>query len=198
MYPAAPTASKVTVRNNRLRLNDVNVEPALRLSGLRKHWICAVLLMFGLAALGVLYNVGAHWGECLQADTMDGELRLNLVQLDGPNGKQAEDAIRRMGRGAIPLLLNRVRMDESLSSSMMYVLSLFGPEALPELVAAFRDPNEAVRVSAIGAIVLLGRHVSQAVPALTRALCDSSPQVRLPRCWHCMRLGLSGSKRCRP
>src|SRR5512133_2370744 len=116
----------------------------------------AVLVMFGLVSLIVVVSIAVCWGKVAHSACPGDSLSSWLAQIDGPQSRQAREAIRRLGRQAVPQLLEMVRTGAESCDSISYVLSLLGPAVVPDLIAGCSDPDEYVRETAVGALILLG------------------------------------------
>ena len=110
---------------------------------------------------------------------------------------EAETAIRMIGPAkVIPCLLRKAGRADSLYRRFYYspgrfegfvrkwlpvprdpgtdripfVLSLLGPSAVPQLVAALRDPNERVQMTVLNGLTVMGTNAAPAIPAVIQML----------------------------
>jgi len=79
-------------------------------------------------------------------------------------------------RGIAPLVELLGDSDRFVRSRAVYALARIGPPAVASLVGALNQPDDAVRLGAVGALGKIGD--PPAVSALVHALADRSPEVR--------------------
>jgi HEAT repeat protein len=95
----------------------------------------------------------------------------------------ARDALLELGVGAVPSLLRGLAdKDARIRAEAADALSLLGPTAkdgAPTVIAAFHDPDNAVRVKAMMAFRYVGDHPIEQLPILLEIACnDANGHVR--------------------
>src|SRR5262249_6281743 len=138
----------------------------------------AVLAAFGIASVVIILSIVACWGNVGRSSPARDRLISWFDQIDGPRGEEAREAIQRMGRSVVPRLLQLARMEAAPRDTVSYVLSLVGPEVVPDLIQSCGDPDESVREAAVGALILIGPQSSDVVQAVSGMLEDPSPTLR--------------------
>jgi tetratricopeptide (TPR) repeat protein len=100
---------------------------------------------------------------------------LELLDRNGALGRPSASS----DNGAASILLQRLKAEPPLESEWIpEALSRLGKQAIPELVAAFKQDELWVRYGAASALALMKEDAASAIPALLEALDDESTIVR--------------------
>ena len=149
---------------------------------MNEQWPKAILVLFGVAALGVLFTLPFRPSDTAP-HPRSRSLSFWVGQLDTKDGQKAQIALRTIGLKAVPLLLAKLRQGDALPAETVGALRALGPDAVPSLVAALDDHCEEVRITAITTIGALrqqiGQQVTTVVPGLARNVSDPSADVRI-------------------
>lgn len=150
---------------------------------MRLGWPECVLSCIGLLTVGVLVHLLIPRNQPLDPVFEGHPLSFWAAQLGGPNSPSAEAAVRQIGRRGVPLLLSRVFDQDEVRAGPVAALKLLGIEALPDLLEAFKSPNDSVRLAAIRQVNQLQPRMRDrapgCLPAVTALLKDRCPDVRL-------------------
>jgi HEAT repeat protein len=118
-----------------------------------------------------------------------------IKDLQDPNEEVREsaiDALAQMGptaKSAIPALIATFKGNTEFSASA--ALSGIGTPAIPSLMQAVKDPNEAVRLGALQSLGGMGKGAKSIVPQIIPRLKDPSPKVQVQTAWALQSMGES-------
>jgi HEAT repeat protein len=150
---------------------------------MKEHWPKVALIVCSIVAIfAALLTQKGPAGRTQEPSYQGTSLSAWVSQLDSQNGRHAHAALAAIGPKAVPFILVRVRYGEILRAQGIAALVAIGSPAAPNLVAAFEDRSEEVRVAAVAAAGALAwkqkLSIDPVMPGLIKRLDDASPEVR--------------------